>query len=117
MSYNQTEIPTDRNDWIGWLRMFFVGEKKLADIKDRSKIATSIANNFHKGTQYRFKTRKVDEETFEVQRLPDEETIRYKGYECSICEKGYVIYKRKEYIGTGLTKRECIKIINNHINK
>lgn len=75
MSYTQTEIPAVRKEWAHWLRTFSIGDIKPIDLKDRRRIATSISNNFHKCTPYRFEIRKVDEFTGEVERLQDVEVI------------------------------------------
>lgn len=69
MSYEQLEIPRKRNDWVNMLRGLAVDDFFLADIKDRSKIATSISNGFHKTTKYRFKTEKVNELTIRIIRV------------------------------------------------
>ncbi len=74
MSYNETEIPRKRNDWVNMLRELRVGDEQVCSIGDRSRIAVSIAKNFPKvqGQPYRFATKKVDGETFKVIRLRDE---------------------------------------------
>lgn len=72
MGYEITEIPSPRANWTSWLRQMAVGETKIADLKDRSKIATSISNNFHKRTPHRFKIRKLDGLLIEIERLEDE---------------------------------------------
>lgn len=57
--YYDKEISGGRKFWVVWLEDFAVGESKPADIKDRSKIAISISNNFHKTKRALFQT-KVD---------------------------------------------------------
>lgn len=55
--YYEKEIKGGRKYWTVWLEAFAVGETKEADSKDRSKIAISIANNFHKSNRAKFSTK------------------------------------------------------------
>lgn len=52
--YYDKEIKGGRKTWTVWLEDFSIGEVKPADIKDRSKIATSVSNNFHKTKRAKF---------------------------------------------------------------
>jgi len=54
--YLDTEIKGHKLTWVMWLSMFKVGEKREADYNDRSKLAVSISNNFHKHGIAKFKT-------------------------------------------------------------
>lgn len=56
--YNELEIKNIKNYWTVWLAEFVVNEERDFDIKDQSKIATSISNNFHKTGKARFKIKK-----------------------------------------------------------
>lgn len=76
--YLLNEVEDKKNSWVSWLATFQEGEKRLADKEDRSKIAISISNNFHKKkngkpiSTARFETFKRDGE-FWVRRLTTEE--------------------------------------------
>lgn len=54
--YYDEEIKGGKKFWTVWLRSFTKGESRVADAKDRSKIMTSISNNFHKNKIAKFST-------------------------------------------------------------
>lgn len=56
--YNKYKIKGIRKNWVSWLADFEKGESRPADIQDRSKIAISISNNFHKKGLAVFTTKK-----------------------------------------------------------
>jgi hypothetical protein len=68
--YLQTEIPT-RGSWVAWLATMIVGEVKVADPKDRNRIATSISSAFHKKKLARFtiKINKNDRSELHITRI------------------------------------------------
>jgi len=53
--YKQREINI-RGSWLDMFADLRVGDKTTADVKDRSKIAISISNGFHKPKLAKFKT-------------------------------------------------------------
>lgn len=66
--YKQTELPY-KQTWVAMLSELRVGDTMLADILDRTKVATSISNNYHRKDIARFKISKVDAKTIKITRL------------------------------------------------
>lgn len=56
--YKDYKIKGVRKTWVSWLAEFAIGESRVSDVAYRSKIAVSIANNFHKKGLARFTTAK-----------------------------------------------------------
>lgn len=64
--YYDKEVKGGRMMWTVWLESFAVGEERPADAKDRSKIAISISNNFHKKGRATFVTASVKGDPFKI---------------------------------------------------
>lgn len=64
--YKDYEIEGIRKTWVSWLAEFAVGQSKVADLKDRSRISVSISNNFHKKGIAKFITKKSKENEGEL---------------------------------------------------